>query len=189
LAVSNVGAGSLSGDAHFLAGSSAEFSLVSGGSYVDLHPGDAAVNILVRFSPTTTGTKSAQILFDVLGGRVGAQIVTLTGVGGIAQIAVTPTTINIPAVAVGDDGSASVTVKDTGDGILVGRAQLATPSDFALSQSAAGALLSRIDYQLDPGQGLTFFVHFRPSRTGIQTETLTLSGGGGASVSLTGSTP
>jgi hypothetical protein len=36
-------------------------------------------------------------------------------------------------------------VKSTGDGILVGNAQLAASSDFALSQSAAGAPLARID--------------------------------------------
>jgi hypothetical protein len=185
----NVGAGVLSGEAHFLPGSDAEFSLVSGESYDDLQPGDPSHAVVVRFAPTTTGAKSAQLLFDVGGGRIGAQLVTLSGVGGIAQIAVTPASLDFPGIALGDEDSASVTVKNTGDGVLVGSAQLGGATDFALSLTDPGNLATRIDYSLDPGAQRTLFVHFQPTRTGDQSATLTFSGGGGATVSLTGSTP
>jgi hypothetical protein len=188
--VTNVGTGVLSGGVSFLDGASQDFQIVSGASYADLAPGGPAHGVTVRFLPTTAGAKTEQILFDVSGGRVGAQIVTLRGVGGVGTLSVEPAgPIEFPDTAVGGEAALDVTVRNTGDGPLEGRATLTGSAEFELAKSNSGPAQTSIDYDLAPGEALDFVVRFRPATPGTKDGTLQLTGGGGASVALSGQTP
>ena len=189
LDLANVGAGSLSGEARFLDGDGGPFSVESGESYVGIVPGAPPHAVSVRFEPTTAGAATEQILFDVNGGRVGAQIVTVTGVGGIAEISVAPASIAFPDTAVGTDETIGVTVTNVGDGQLQGSATLGGSLDFQLLAAGLGIPQPEIDYDLAPSGSVSFFVRFRPLSTGSKSDTLTLTGGGGATVPVTGDTP
>jgi hypothetical protein len=188
-AVTNVGAGTLSGEANFLEGDSEDFVILDGeNEYADLDPNSPAQNVVIRFAPTSAGPKSAQFLFDVGGGRIGAQVVTVTGVGGIAELAVDPNSIDFPDTAVGVAVFENVTITNTGDGVLSGRATV-TGADFGVAPLGSNNTVPFIDYELDPGEDTAFSVRFQPASTGDKTGAVNLTGGGGATVPLSGSTP
>jgi len=186
-AVTNVGAGLLSGAASFLDGDGGDFSFTGDETYTDLAPGEPAYHVTVRFEATIPpGPKTEQILFDVGGGRVGAQIVTVTGESGIADANVAPDSVAFGTVPVGAAVWELVTLTNAGDGILVGNATITGSSDFGLSFIDSGDPLAKLDYDLDPGDQLRLYLRFLPTTTTPQTGTVTLSGGGGATVQLTG---
>jgi hypothetical protein len=187
--VSNVGAGELSGDASFLSGDEEDFTIVDGeSSYGPLDPNSTPENIFIRFEPTSAGPKSAQFLFDVGGGRIGARIVTVSGVGGIPLLAVDPNSIDFPDTALNTSVFETVTVSNVGDGVLSGVAT-ATGTDFAIALLGQPNPIDAIPYTLDPGEDLSFSVRFRPTTTGAKTGAVVLTGGGGATIPLTGDTP
>jgi hypothetical protein len=186
-AVTNVGAGLLSGEASFLDGDGGDFSFTGDETYTDLAVGDPAYHVTVHFEAANPpGPKTEQILFDVGGGRVGAQIVTVTAESGIAEATVNPTSVAFGIVSVGDTVWNFVTLTNTGDGILVGSAAITGSPDFGLALIDSGNPLAKLDYDLDPGEQLRLFVRFLPTTTTPQIGTVTLSGGGGATVQLTG---
>jgi hypothetical protein len=187
--VSNVGVGALSGEARFLAGSSVDFGFSGDASYVALTPGSTPQRIILSFQPSSAGTKTAQIRFEAGSGRVGAQIVTVSGVGGIAEIEVTPNQVAFPDTAIGARAFETVTVENVGDGVLEGTATLAGSPAFGLARSAGGIPRESIEYSLAPGAALSFVVSFRPIAAGDQTGSLTLTGGGGATLAVSGGTP
>lgn len=181
LSVENVGADALSGTAALSSGSSPAFTLPGETSF-SLAPGDPAFGLRVVFDPSEAATHSGEIVFRVAGGSGGATV-TLTGVGGVAEIAVDPTSGDFPDVAVGDSETIDFTISNPGDGILTGTATLTGSSDFAFSPVATS-----IEYSLDPesAETQTIRVRFTPGATGSRTGTLVLTGGGGASVELSG---
>jgi len=182
ISVENIGTGSLSGEAALPSGSEAAFSLVDPTAFSDLEAGDAAGGLSVVFDPSEATTYSGEIVFRVAGGAGGATV-TLTGVGGVAEIAVDPTAGEFPDVAVGDSETIEFTISNPGDGALTGTATLSGSSDFAFFPTATS-----IEYSLDPesAETATIRVRFTPSATGSRTGTLMLTGGGGASVELSG---
>jgi hypothetical protein len=181
LSVENVGADALSGTAELASGSSSAFTLPDETSF-SLAPGDPAFGLRVVFDPSAATTYSGEIVLRVAGGAGGATV-TLTGVGGVAEIAVDPTAGDFPDVAVGDSATLDFTISNPGDGVLTGAATLTGSSDFAFSPTATS-----IDYSLDPesAETETIRVRFTPTATGSRTGTLVLTGGGGASVELSG---
>jgi hypothetical protein len=125
----------------------------------------------------------------VNGGRVGAQLVTLSGIGGLGTLEVDPETIEFPDTALGAVANEVVTVRNAGDGPLEGSAALSGDAAFELAESSLGPALARIDYELEAGEEVELVVRFRPVTPGTKSATLQLTGGDGASVSLSGSTP
>lgn len=184
--VQNVGAGTLSGEASFLGGSSPDFRFVGDATYTNLARGDLPVGIEVEFAPSSAGAKSTQILFGVNGGA-GARIVSVSGVGGVPEIGVSPTSGAFGNVAVGRTSAPiAFIVSNTGDGVLEGVATLSGSSDFELLRSSGDAPVASISYSLQPRQELTLRVRFKPSSLAAKTGTLGLTGGAGAQVPLTG---
>ena len=181
LSVENVGADALSGTASLASGGSSAFTLPDETSF-SLAPGDPAFGLRVVFAPREAATHSGEIVFRLAGGAGGATV-TLTGVGGVAEIAVDPTTGDFPDVAVGESETIDFTISNPGDGALTGTATLTGSSDFAFSPVATS-----MPYSLDPesAETATIRVRFTPSATGSRTATLELTGGGGASVELSG---
>ena len=166
--VHNVGEGILSGSASV----SAPYSIVSGGTYA-LSAGESQ-SVTVRFEPSMVGTHSATL--SLSGG--GGGIVNLTGHARLPpEIGVAPSSLAFGGLEIGTSSTMSVTVTNVGDGTLSGTA----------SASAPFTIVSGASYSLSANESQEVRVRFTPPSANSWNETLTLSGGNGASVPLTGS--
>jgi hypothetical protein len=189
--VTNVGAGLLSGEVSFLDGVGEQFSVVAGESYVDLAPSDPPHVVTIRFEPTSAGAASEAVLFDVDGGRVGAQIVAVSGEGGIAVLSIVPDSIAFADTDPNQETVVKLDVTNSGDAPLVGTATVTGSTTFTIGLSAAGPWLRMLDYDLDPSEGIEIHVRFRPTipSTTDETGTIAFTGGGDPTVPLSGGTP
>ena len=183
--VSNVGVGTLSGTVAFLDGSDGDFKLPGATMYGPLAPGDPPVNIPVMFDPNVAGNKSASLRFGV-DTFVGAKVVALTGVAGLADIDVDTDPISFDDTAVGSSQMLVVTVSNGGDATLTGRATLTGSSAFALLTPPNTLPVSQISYTLAPGAEKEITIRFMPTATADFTGTLNLTGGGGLMVAIDG---
>jgi hypothetical protein len=169
--VQNVGGGTLSGTASV----GAPFSIVSGGSYS--LSANASQTVTVSFNPTTAGSYS--------------QNVTLTGGGG-ATVAISGSATNAPVnpaihvsspslpfgtVLSGTSVTGGFTVQNVGGGTLSGAASVGAPF----------AIVSGGSYNLGANASQTVTVSFNPISAGGYNQNVTLTGGGGASVGVSGS--
>ena len=103
--------------------------------------------------------------------------VEYVGVDG-PVINVTPTSLDFGDVNVGNDTTLAVTVKNVGNETLDGTAgELTAPFSFVGSA----------EYSLAPGASQVITIRFTPLLQGTYEGTLSLTGGGGASVPMTGS--
>ncbi len=186
-AVSNVGVGSLSGSAQFLIGTPIDFSASGDTTYTALEPSDPPAQVDVSFAPQTAGPQTAQLRFGVSSG-VGAKLVTVTGCGGVAEIDVTPSgTIPFPSTTVATSATPiTVTVKNIGACPLTGAATLATATVFRLIPLASVVPQDSIAYTVAPDASTQFRILFTPTASGDAEDDLTLTGGQGATVHITG---
>ncbi len=97
--------------------------------------------------------------------------------GGTASIAVSPASQSCGAIAVGGNASVTFTVKNSGSGTLSGTASVAAP--FGVTSGAS--------YSLAAGQSQTVTVQYSPTAAGTNTQSVSFTGGGGASATVTGS--
>jgi hypothetical protein len=169
--VQNVGGGTLSGTASV----TAPFSIVSGGTY-NLSANQSQT-ITVSFNPTTAGNYSQNV---TLTGGGGASV----GVSGSATnapvnpaIQVSPTNIAFETILSGSSVTGSFTVQNIGGGTLSGTASVGSPF----------SIVSGGNYNLSSNQSQMVTVAFNPTSAGSYNQSVTLTGGGGASVGLTGS--
>jgi hypothetical protein len=105
-----------------------------------------------------------------------ACFVTYAGQDG-PQMDVSPAALDFGSVAAGDSDELALTVTNTGTDTLAGSA-----SGLAAPFSIVGAS----DYSLAPGQDTTITVRFSPVLQGSFANAVTLTGGGGATVSVSG---
>jgi hypothetical protein len=166
--VRNSGGGTLTG----AASTSAPFGVVGTASY-SLAANQTAT-ITVRFSPTAPGAASRSL--TLTGG--GGASVSLSGTGAteLPALAVTPASLSFGPVSVGSTDDLTVTVRNAGGGTLTG----------AASTSAPFSVVGNASYSLAANETATITVRFSPTTSGATSRSLTLTGGGGASVSLSG---
>jgi thermitase len=93
-------------------------------------------------------------------------------------ISVTPTSLDFGGVGVGGSVDKTITVKNTGGGILAGTA----------TANAPYSITSGGTYNLSGGQSQTVTVRFAPTSAGTFASNITFTGGTGASVTVTGFT-
>ena len=93
-------------------------------------------------------------------------------------ISVTPSSLDFGGVGVGGSIDKTITVKNTGGGILAGSA----------TANAPYAIASGGTYNLSGGQSQTVTVRFAPTSAGTFASNVTFTGGAGASVTVTGFT-
>lgn len=91
-------------------------------------------------------------------------------------ISVSPTTLNFGQVTLGQTNDMTLTVRNIGGGTLQGTATVPLPFSIASGGS----------YSLGSNQSQTVTVRFRPTIVGTFNQTITFSGGGGASVPVSG---
>jgi hypothetical protein len=183
--LSNVGVGTLSGTVSFLAGSDPDFKLPGATTYGPLAPGDPPVNIAVMFDPNVPGAKSASLRFGV-DTFVGAKVVALTGVAGLADIDIDTDPISFDDTAVGSSQMLVVTVSNGGDATLTGMATLSGSSAFALLTPPNTLPVTQISYTLAPGAEKEITIRFMPTAAADFAGTLNLTGGGGLTVAIDG---
>jgi hypothetical protein len=166
--VKNAGGGTLTG----AASTTAPFSVVGTASY-SLAANQTKV-VTVRFSPTVAGAFSKTL--SLTGGAGGSVSLSGTGASGTPILSVTPTSRDFGSVNVGSSKNLTFTLKNAGSGTLTGAASTVAP--FSVVGTAS--------YSLAPNQSQILTVRFAPTTLGKVGRILTLTGGGGKSVVLTG---
>lgn len=169
--VTNTGTGTLTGNVS-LSGSG--YSLVGTGSY-SLAGGHSAV-ITVRFAPTAVTTYSGSASFT--GGGGASRTLSGSGVTAASPIlSVSPSSLSYGTVNIGQTKDMTVTVSNVGGGTLTGGASL-SHSNYTIVGSPS--------YSLAAGQSTTITVRFGPSAADTYTGVVQFTGGGAASVGLSG---
>lgn len=129
----------------------------------------------MRFSPTATGSFTANVSFASNGGNA-SQVVTGTGAAAPA-ISVTPTTLAFGSVAVGSSADLTFAVDNSGGGTLSG----------TCSTNAPFSLPNGCSFNLTSGQTAVVTVRFSPTATGAFTGNVSFtSNGGDVSSAVTG---
>jgi Leucine-rich repeat (LRR) protein len=166
--VQNSGGGTLSGTAT----ATAPFSIVSGGSYT-LTAGQSQT-VTVRYSPASVGTHPGTVTFT--GGGGASRSVTGSAYAAPA-ITVTPASRDFGSIQVNTTADLAFTVQNSGGGTLSGTATVTAPF----------SVVSGGSYTLTAGQSQTVTVRYSPISVGTHPGTVTFTGGGSASRSVTGS--
>ncbi|HXV59962.1 MAG TPA: Calx-beta domain-containing protein, partial [Vicinamibacteria bacterium] len=171
--VRNIGAGTLVGQASV---TGAGFSLVGSSSY-SLGAGESAP-LTVRFAPLVEGAAIGTLSLTGAGGAT----VPLDGTGEQPSttpvLEVDPSSLSFGSVGLGASADLPITVRNAGAGVLTGNASV-TGSGFLLVGVSS--------YSLGPGEATSVTVRFTPMSAGDATGTLSLTGGNGATVPLSGS--
>jgi len=159
----------ISGDASFhVASDNCGSSLVAG----------ASCAISVIFAPTATGARTGTLNWtDALGSRS----VSLSGNGqGYAVVTLSPANVDFGIVSLGQSGSRTVTVSNTGDA-PTGLGTASASGDFRVTSTTCGANIAA-------GDTCSIAVTFVPSVDGSRSGTMTLADDAASHVvTLTGS--
>ena len=166
--VRNVGGGTLVGSAS----TTAPFKVVGTATY------SLAANqtemLTVGFTPSTLGAFSGTL--SLTGGGDASVPLSGTGIPNRPVLSVTPTGLAFGSINVGSTSDLTVTVRNVGARTLTGTASVRTP--FQVVGSAS--------YALSSNQAQVLTVRYSPTRARTHRRTLSLTGGGGGSVSLSG---
>ncbi len=158
-----------------MAATSPPFAIESGEAYT-LLPGESHP-VVVRFTPIGNGVVSGALRLSGGGGAV----VELIAEGVLdmpdTDISVTPIQIDFGAVEVGLSATETLTVTNGGQIVLEGVASTSSPYSIVSGQT----------YAIFPGASHQVVVRFTPTKSGAANSSLSLSGGGGATVPLLGS--
>jgi hypothetical protein len=169
--IQNVGTGDLEVSGSSLTGGDAsQFSITQGSAPFTVAPG-ATHNLVVRFAPTSGGTKTTTLRLISDDPDESPLDVALSGVGTTApDISVAPTSHNYGNVNVGSSVTNTFTVSNTGTGNLVVGASTLTGADaaaFAIVNGQSG-------FTLAPGATSPIEVSFSPSTQGAKSATLSI---------------
>jgi Subtilase family/Fervidolysin N-terminal prodomain/HYDIN/CFA65/VesB-like, Ig-like domain len=168
----------------FLAFQNINCAAPNGNVQVSVSPGSASVTLLDDGAgadqAAADGIYSGQWTPDTAGTYTltfpGNDKVTVTVAN--PTINVTPSSVDFGGVAVNGSVDKTITVKNTGGGILAGTA----------TTNAPYSIVSGETYSLSNGQSQTVTVRFAPTSTGSFAGNVTFSGGTGASVTVSGFT-
>ena len=170
--VQNVGTGTLTGTASV----GAPFSIVSGGSYS--LGASASQTVTVVFNPTVASNFNQSVTFT---GGSGASA-TVTGSATNAPVPtpvlqVTPGSIAYGTILSGTSKTNNFTVQNVGTGTLTGTASVGAPF----------SIVSGGSYSLGASASQTVTVVFNPTVASNYNQSVTFTGGSGASATVTGS--
>ncbi|MBI1929652.1 PD40 domain-containing protein [Candidatus Poribacteria bacterium] len=165
--VSNPGTAPLNVTSVSLTGTDAtQFSIQSGGGSFSLNP-DQTHQVVVRFSPTSPGSKSATLsLANNVSGKNPFNV-SLSGTGTQPPLfQVSPSPINMGIVNKGSSGIATFTVTNSGGGTLAVSNLMSSNPQFTASPTS---------FNLTAGASQTVTVTFRPTVVGWERSTLTIT--------------
>ena len=169
LNVSNTGNRSLIPSGMSISGSDAASFPQEFSPLPQLAPG-SGVNIVVRFSPTSIGAKSATLIIYSNDPVTPAKVVDLSGTGQAPVLVVSDLVLDFGDLRVAAEADLQLTVTNDGSAPLIGTASISGPgaSSFALTGPPGLPLLG-------PGQSAPIEVRFHPMSLGLKTATLTIS--------------
>ncbi|MBN2093092.1 choice-of-anchor D domain-containing protein, partial [candidate division KSB1 bacterium] len=169
--IKNEGATNLNVTATSLSGpNAAEFNIQSGGGAFTLTSG-ATRNLVVRFTPTSEGNKSATISISSNDPDENPLLISLNGSSIVPDIAVDPTTWNFGSVTTGSFSDKTFIISNTGSANLGVTATTLTgtnASEFII-QSGGGA------FTLSPGGSRNIIIRFNPTSAGNKSAALRIS--------------
>jgi hypothetical protein len=169
--VKNDGNANLNVTATTLTGANAsEFSIQSGGGSFTLGP-LATRNIVIRFAPTTAGSKTAALSINSNDPDENPFTVSLSGTGTVPDISVNPASWDFGAINVGSYADHTFVVKNDGSANLVVTATTLTgthAAEFSI-QSGGGS------FTLTPGATQNIVIRFSPASGGNKTASLSIS--------------
>ena len=171
ITVQNVGGGTLSGTASV----GSPFSIVSGGTY-NL-TSNQSQTVTVSFIPTSAGSYSQSVTLTGGGGATVGVSGSATNAPVPAAIQVSPPSLPLGTVLNGTSITGNFTVQNVGGGTLSGTASVAAPF----------SIVSGGTYNLSANASQPVTVSFNPTSAGSYSQNVTLTGGGGASVGVSGS--
>ncbi|WP_161782621.1 choice-of-anchor D domain-containing protein [Halococcus sediminicola] len=181
--ITNDGNGPLSASSVTIAGMDpGSFTILSGGGAFDLEPGESR-EIEVRFAPTTTGDKAAQLVVESDNADQPTLTIPLRGTSTEPDITLTPDARDygdVPvesaetrAFVVRNDGSAPLSVSDV---TIAG----ADAGEFTITDGGGS-------FELSPNETRTITVAFSPTSTGAKSATLEVASDDADSPTVTGS--
>jgi hypothetical protein len=136
----------------------------------------ASTTFAVQFAPTAAGNDTGNI--SIVTNAAGSPMnIPLTGSGAQGVLGVSPTSVGFGSVAVGSNGSKSLTLTNSGTASITVSSASATGAGFGLSGLTTPVTVS-------VGQSVPFSASFTPVTSGAVSGTITL-GGSGSSFSLT----
>ena len=187
LTVSNTGTAVMTISSLLLSGTNSNQFAITNGCGTTVAIG-ASCTVTVRFTPTSTGNKTASIAVNVAAPAT-SQTVTLTGTVPAPALTLTPTSINFGNTTRGTTSAAqSVTVSNSGTAAMTISSITLTGTSaamYTIASNTCGASLAA-------GASCTVTVSFAPSRgtnTGTKSASLSVAVGSPATsgtVSLTG---
>jgi hypothetical protein len=150
-----------------------QFGVGTCGSIV---PAGGSCTIVVRFSPVTTGLRTAGL---TVGGRVANASLSGTGVAG--SVSVSPSSLDFGTVTVGNSSAQTITVTN-GSGAAIATTTSFFPLGIFDADPAAGTCRGA---SLATGASCTIVVRFTPQGAGVTSGVLTI-GASVATVALAG---
>ena len=144
-----------------------EFSYTTDCLSGPVNPGSSCL-IDVTFSPSSEGSKSANLVISSNDPDEQTVSVSLSGVGYIPDIEVEPASLDFGNVEVGKTATKQVTVRNAGSGGTI------TVTDVRISgqDSSEFSFTNNCTYPLGPGEECTVDVSFTPSSEGTKSATL-----------------
>ncbi len=118
------------------------------------------------FAPTASGDASGSITLSTNASNPSLSI-PLTGTGTQGALSVNPASVNFGSVAVGNSGSSSVTLRNSGTAPVSVSAASASGTGFTVSGFTAGTL--------NPGSTTSFTVNFTPAAEGSATGSVSIT--------------
>ena len=191
LTVTNTGTATVNVNQATLSG--AAFTVVSGNPSGSIQVGQS-VTMQIQFAPTVSGAANGTI--TVLSDASNSPLaISLSGTGAQAGLSVSPASLNFGNVTVGQSGTQSVKLTNTGNSNVTINLATVSGNGFGISGLALPTTLTA-------GQALSFTVQFAPTAAGASTgsiaftdnapnspQTLALSGTGVATSSTLSAAP
>ncbi len=169
--IRNDGTADLIVSATTITGSDAsQFSIQSGGGSFTLAPAGSR-NLIVRFTPTSAGAKSASLSISSNDPDENPLVVSLSGTGTVPDISSNPASWNYGAVNIGNRSDKTFTIKNEGTANLSVTATTLTgtnASEFSIP-SGGGA------FTLAPSATRDIVVRFGPTSAGSKSASLSIS--------------
>jgi hypothetical protein len=154
---------------------------VIGGSASPSIPVGQSSTVQVQFSPQSTGaiTGAITVTSDASNSPL---TVSLTGAGSAPVLAISPVAVNFGSVSVGQNGSQSIKLTNTGTSVITISAASSLGAGFGMNGLTAGQTIAA-------GANVSFNATFTPTGTGSVTGSISITSnapGSPASIALTG---
>jgi Abnormal spindle-like microcephaly-assoc'd, ASPM-SPD-2-Hydin len=142
------------------------FSMVGSPTGQTIPPGQS-FSFTAQFSPTSVGNATGTI--SVASNASNSPMtIALTGAGTVPGLGVSPGAVNFKGIVVGNIGTATLNLSNTGSAAVTISQASVTGTGFTISGLAAGLTIQ-------PGQNSSFAAQFQPTSTGSASGSISIS--------------